>query len=349
MDAEGREFVVIGPHGAMTRWVFDIVDSLVSRCPGKITRMIDKSDAVNLMTAPQPVYLTYYPSPSLIDAIDRGFFNVLLVVEDPPDVAAYLQAALGLPFMEAIRSQTASAVANLTISQANVLHIDRASERSAGQTVARIADHLAPSLGMPSGWWQREQPGAINDVIDQATGGGGSASVEDVLAARGDHYAPPLRGRSAAATPDDLLAREVIDPLIGLSQRGATRPVVWPTAVFKFTGNPDGPAPQTADVTEIVRTIYYGPYFYLPPARYRVEAVLGFSEEIKDLPFVMEMHGSRWLTNAKIDRRRAGEYRGYFMLDHRESAATLEIRLRNDAGVPHGRLSLFELLFFVIR
>jgi hypothetical protein len=346
MNADGREFVVIGPHGLMANWVFGIVDSLVAYCPGRTTRTVDKCDTIDLMALPRPVYFANYPCPSLIDAIDSGLFDVLLVVEDPPDVTAYLQAALGLPFMEAIRSQTASAVANLAISQAaHVLLIDRSSERTAGQTVTRIATHLGQSFGLSLDDY------TIASVIEVATNGlGASASVEEVLAARGDHYTMPLRSRPVAeTTANDLLARDVIDPLIGLAQRGATRPVVWPTAVFKFSDNPNGPAPQTAEVTQLIRNIYYGPYFYLPSARYRVEAVLGFSEEIKDLPFVMEVHGSRWLANAKIDRRRAGDYRGYFMLDHRDSTATLEIRLRNDARGGHGHLSLFELLFFVIR
>lgn len=333
--------VVIGPHGLLTGWMFDIVARLAAHVPGRRIHRTDRFDNVDFLAEPRPICFTNYPSKSLIDAIDGGDVRVLVVIEDPIDVMLYLQRALGLPLMEAIRSQTASAVANLAIGRADhVRYLYRTSERTIGEIVADVTRHLHLTIN---------EAGAAQ-VIDAASSGlGPEAKLEDVLAARGEYYSPPLRDTSGISLdPAMLAASEVVTPMLAMARSDTTRPIVWPTSVFKFSDQPDAPPPQTVEIAGPVRDLYYGPYLFLPPARYRVEAILAFSDEIKDVPFVLEVHGATWLAKTRINERRAGNYRGYFMLDHHDPTATVEIRLRNEQGVQKGRLSLIELLFFYI-
>lgn len=331
--------VVVGPHSCLTEWVFEIVTRLASHYPDRPLHKTDRFDSVDFLASPRPICLTNYPSRSLLEAIEAGDVRVILVIEDPIDVVRYLQQALSLPAMEAIRAQTATAVANLAIGRAEHVHfLYRTTERRVGEIVMRIAQQLMLELS-------EELAEKIVSIVSYGLGYG--ALLEDVLAARGDHYLAPVRDTVDVSLEAAILtAAEIINPLLAMARNDTTRPIVWPTSVFIFKDRPDMPAPQTAEIAGPVRDLYYGPYFYLPPGRYRVEAILAFSDEIKDVPFVLELHGTAWLARAKIDQRRTGDYRGYFIFDHTDPTAAVEIRLRNEKGVVRGRLSLIELLFF---
>jgi len=331
--------LVIGPHSPLTEWVFEVVAHLAADFPERRVVRTDRFDTIDFLAEQRPICLANYPSKALLDAIDAGDARVFLAIEDPIDVALYLGRALNLPMMEAIRAQTATAVANLAIGRAQgVRYLSRTTEATVGQIIEGLAAHL----GLPV-----SDAAMARVVMTASIGLGAGAPLESVLAQRGRHYAPRARDRSGfAIAPEAMVAAEVIEPLLAMARGDTTRPIVWPTPVFTFRDDPLAPTPRTVEVSGPVRDLYYGPYLYLPPARYRVEAILAFSDEIKDVPFVLEVHGATWLARARIDQRGAGDYRGYFMLDHREPTATVEIRLRNERGVMAGRLSLIELLFF---
>lgn len=333
--------VVIGPHSCLTEWVFETCMRMAAHFPERPLYRTNRLDTVDFLAEPRPICLTNYPSRSFVDAIDAGDARVVLVIEDPIDVVIYLQKLLNLPVMEAVRSQTATAVANGAIGRAEqVYYLYRTTERTVGEIVRRLAQHLSLTFDAD----------IMDRLIEAASYGlGPDATLEQILAARDGHYIAPARDAPGVSLePAILTAREVIEPLIAFARNNTTRPVVWPTPVFTFKDRPDMPPPQTAEIAGPVRDLYYGPYFYLPPSRYRVEAILAFSDEIKDVPFVLELHGASWLARARIALRRAGDYRGYFIFDHVDAAAAVEIRLRNEQGVARGRLSLIELLFFNI-
>ena len=307
--------VIIGPHGPLTNWVFDIATRLALADPRRPVRKIDRNDGIEGLTYKRPIYLTNYPSPAVVAAIEAGDLSVIFVTEDPRDVLGWQSRALGLPMLESIRAQTASAVANRVVAQSDdVLMIDRLMARNGLSIVERIASALALPLSDD-----------VQSMIETGEGGD-TPGLEAILAARGDCYAPPYEtvpNQGFLRQDAAQIASSVLDPLIAMARGDAVRPVIWPTAVFTFSASPGGPVPPVADVAGPPRTIYYGPYFYLPPARYRVEAILNFSEDIQDLPFVLDIYGHTPLASARIERRRAGGYRGYFLFDHVDPSPTL--------------------------
>lgn len=334
--------VIIGPHCPMTNWVFDAVTELANTRDARPVLRIDRKDRICGLGVADPVFLTNYPSQSVIEAIDAGDLRVIIVIEDPRDVLRWQNKALGLPALESIRAQSASAVANLAVARADAVAIvDRSNSRRADS----VLDRIGSFLGLPTVDPER------SGLLAHSPEVGGAPAIEEVLAARGDHYAPPLAqsgGAGLLSVEAAALSSCIIDPMVAMARGDAVRPVVWPASVFTFSDRPGDPAPVVADIAGPPRSIYYGPYLYLPPARYRVEAIMTFSDEIQDVPFVLEVHGGHWLARARIERRRAGGYRGYFEFDHLDALPALEIRLRNEEGIDRGRLSLIELLFFAM-
>lgn len=329
--------VVIGPHCPLTEWVFGIVQSLsTAQSQRRDVRRIDRFDTVNFLQTPRLMLLANYPSSQIVDAIGRRDLRVVYVVEQPRLVTLHMTEMLRIPVMEAIRSQTASAVANLAIGRSgHTLVVAYDSERGDDAIVRAIAGHL--ELACPE------------ERI---------ASLAASRPARAERVPPPLtigpNEHTSAAEPSttfDVLsnaADEILSPMIAMARGDSVRPVVWPTPVFKFFDRPDELAPRGASIAGPARNLYYGPYLHLPPSRYRVETLLEFSDDIARVPFVLEVHGGAWIAKARIGEREAGGYRGYFDLEHRDATSTVEIRLRNESPVIEGRLTLFEVSFFAV-
>ncbi len=332
--------VIIGPHGLLAPWLFDVVARLVAYDPSRFILRLDRTDPIEFLTGPKPVVLTSYPSAQIVSAIADHDVGVIYAVEDPLDVSDFMCRALKLQPLEAITAQTSSAVANLAIGAApHVLYIERSTERNVVNIVQSIVRHLSLDL-------TNDQIDAVVTAVSRAAGP--QATLEEALAARGGDYARPVRGGGAVAFGEmDFVAVQAIEPLIAMARGSTVRPVVWPTAVFRFGDRPDQPPPRQADIGGPPRNLFYGPYLYLPPARYRAEISLGFSEEVGDIPFSLEFHSSGPLAHARIDKRRADDYRGHCLIDHVDCTASVEIRLRNTKGIKKGRLSLVELTFFV--
>lgn len=342
-DAAPFASIVLGAHGVYITWIFDVARRLAARAPGKCVTQIDRDDGIESAGQIHRIYLTNYPSTAAIDAIERCDLGVVAVIEDPADILAFQTSALSLTYLQSIRAQTTSAVANLAIGKSQTVTILSRDHAGPAKTIVKaLAQTLKVDLSQSE----------LDIVLNEVTNGRPNDCLEAVLLRQLANYLPPARQGVGDIQIDHLnLARSVLDPLQAMLRGSTIRPVSWPTPVFKFSDHPDAPPPEIVDVAGPARTLYYGPYFHLPPCRYRVEALLAFSEEIEDVPFVLEIYGERLdtlaLARARIERRKAGGYRGYFVFDHLDATQSLEIRLFVEQGVDKGKLALIELLFFV--
>ncbi|MEO1205112.1 MAG: hypothetical protein AAFV45_02160 [Pseudomonadota bacterium] len=300
---------------------------------------VDRQDEIDFSTPPRPIFLTYYPAPDLITAIDDHDASVLYVVEDPIDILRYQMRELNLSQIESIRAQTCSAVANPMIGRADrVRYVRRESRSPVSAVIEKIATHLKLPLA------DAEKPAVLDEL---SNGLGPDAILEDILAVAKGNYQPQARaGRTGLVDQIELCALQVMEPMIAMAFGDATRPIVWPTNVFKFADPIEQPEATMTDIGGPVRNIFYGPYFHLPPCRYRMEALIAFSEDVRDIPFRIEVVGNGLVTHARIENRRADNYRGYCEFTNTDPISTIEVRLRNDQFVEHGRLRLIEMAFF---
>jgi hypothetical protein len=322
--------VVIGPPNAFTTFAFDVAKIVLATQPSRSVRPVDRTDSISDLALARPVYLCNFPSLEIVDAIESGDLAVLFVDSDALRVTHPLRLPAGAPPHEAIRAQTASAIANLAIGRS-------AMATRLGWSATKSVAGYAKDVGR---WLSIAIPDEDIAGLCQSLGFSSDEAWSDTL----------FDQHSADAAPDAFtqeLTTLIVDPLFAMALGQASRPVVWPTEVFFSGDHLDHQAPKVADVTGPARVIYYGPYFHLPPAKYRVEAILAFSKHIEDVPFSLEIHGSYCLARVRIDPRAEGAYRGEFNLTHRVATDTLEIRLRIDQGAIEGQVSLSELRFFV--
>lgn len=333
--------VIIGPHGLVTAWVFRAVQAMTAGQPNRRVVAVDRSDLISFHAPPRPIFLTNYPAPDLINSIDDGDSNVVYAIEDPLDVLRFQTLELKLTPTESIRAQTSSAVANPAIGRAErVCYVRRDSDRPIGTIIETIAAHLDVQLA----------DDVKADIIDELSAGlGPSALLEEVLAVGDSRYIPPAR-RFGVRNLDqnDYSALQVLEPMIAMAMGDATRPILWPKEVFCVAAQTDPSELETAsaDAPDRSNFYFYGPYFHLPPARYRMEALIAFSKDTRNIPFSIEVVGAGILARARILNRRAYNYRGYCEFTNTDPITTLEVRMRDDRLVEQGQIRLLEMTFF---
>lgn len=330
---------VVGAHSTFSVWAFAIVNELAAAA-GRHVQKTDRFDRVDFNSVLRPVLLSHYPSNQIVDGIQSGDVCALFISEPPILSFDFLRHSVGVESIDALRSLTASAVANLAIGRSpHSFVIERSSERSIAAVVDLMAAHLELKVDAET----------RNAIAERASNGkGASCALADLLPI--DLLADWTPSGPIDGPPDGRpyarILQDILDPLMALARYGSVRPIAWPTEVFTFFDTRSSPPPLNPAIAGPSRNLFYGPYLHLPPARYRVEVSLVVSEGLSDIPFILEMHAGTWLARARIERTLPGRFQGYFHLDHFDATATVEIRLRNERNVERGQLTLVELLFF---
>lgn len=331
--------IVMGAHGAFADLTFTLIEEL-ARVAGKGTLRVDRFDAIDFSIDPQRILLCNYPSNQIVEAIAREDLKVLLLTEPSADTLRFMVRALAIEPLEAIRSQTASAVAYLAIGRSGSVE---QIERTKASSLLGLSQLLAGNLGLGLSLAQLLGP------AERLSGGlGCEANVESILAQRAERWgklSDTVGRRTETGRAWTEVCHDVLDGVLAMARFGSLRPIVWPTEVFTISAPRVPGRPADVLLAGPSRNVYYGPYFYLPPARYRVEVFIIFSAEATQVPFSIELHAGAWLSRATIDHWRPGQFRGAFQLVHSDATSSVEIRLRNLAEVTAGSLSLIEILF----
>lgn len=330
---------MLGAHGALADFAFPLIEqlALINGC-GSVR--VDRFDVIDFSANPKQIVLCNYPSNQIVAAIARDDLKVLLLLENATDTQKFMERALGIEPLEAIRSQSASAIANLALGRSsNVTFFERANDCSILQLIFNVLEGFDLTVAP-------DQCRALAEACSE--GLGADADIAGVLAKKSEawsfqpqHSADPNTGRSWSD-----VCRDVIDSTLAMARFGSARPIVWPTEVFSVASPPSVHGTSNVALPGKSRNIFFGPYFYLPPSSYRVEIFINFSDDVSSVPFSLEVHAGAWLSRATIDRWRPGLFRGAFDLAHTDATSTVEIRLRNLAEISRGTLSLVEVLFY---
>ena len=272
-----------------------------------------------LMAEPSNILVRGHQPTASLRHILKGTSKPLLVsVDDPRRGVWDLISRNGLDPAEAIR-QVASSCASLMpcipLPGALLLHAERD-----WPEIAIMAKTISDHFGAPL------EPGDLNDIATQV----GSHLGNDALEWEPDRLGEPVL----------TLANGALNAYLDYFLGSPFGQITWARELF-FTDDHQ-PATHPVDITGRVRALIYGPYFKLPPGKWRAEVVLGFSQEAADLNFLVDVKISdSVLSTTSIRPGRQGVFtlNLSFAIDE-DNEHAVEFRIMNERAAFEGRVML---------
>jgi hypothetical protein len=153
----GRDSIVLGSPSVLSTWVFELVREVCALIPERAAaRVVDRNDPVESHsgeTAPSLVYLSQFPSSSLLAKCGEGAAPILLLLDDPVDTVRYLRHLSRCSVIEALRQQTAATVSYAELRGHNRLLLVH---RLSGLPTRDIIDLILGHLGLELSAGQRD-------------------------------------------------------------------------------------------------------------------------------------------------------------------------------------------------
>jgi hypothetical protein len=340
MVGPAQDSIVLGSPSVLSTWVFELVREVCALIPERAaTRVVDRNDPVeshSRETAPSLVYLSQFPSSSLLAKCGEGAAPILLLLDDPVDAVRYLRHLSRCSVIEALRLQTAATVSYAQLrGHSRVLLFHRLAKLPTGDIIDLILSYLGLELS-----------GRQRDALRQnRVGSEPDAGLESSLQACVDGYERLEDARAQFTAKENAAIGGVLGPLIQMSFRDSAENIIWPIETFLSGDRPDTPASLVADLTGGARILYYGPYFYLPSGSWKARMTVGFSAGALRTPFSVEVYGGRLLAHATMVPEAKGVFHASFDFVHDDALQPVEVRVRTDRGAIEGRVALGNVEF----
>ncbi len=149
---------------------------------------------------------------------------------------------------------------------------------------------------------------------------------------------PQLTGQALALT------RQVLAPMLALATGAACGPIVLPLTCFYSGDQPGEQASPIMDTTGPARVLYYGPYFHLPPGRWRVDVQLFFPNDVPASMLAAEVLGSTKLARVEFRPTHGGLFQASMNLTVDRPEERIEFRLWLLSGTISGQLGLRQIV-----
>lgn len=169
--------------------------------------------------------------------------------------------------------------------------------------------------------------------------GAGAPVVEPPLDEAVDPPAPPGEV-SGDLTP--LLGTYLV-PLWRAAAAGRASPVAWPRESFLDGDVPGETLPALIEVAGRARIVAYGPYLPLPAGAWRARAWLGFSPDIRRLPFILEIDSGAGVSRGFFEAERGGIFTLDLDFQVADPLHPLEFRLITQDSALEGQAALIEV------
>lgn len=310
-------FLALGAPSQFSAWGFEAFKRLVgAAAPSIPMRYVDRFDEVAADSTGPTAMIGQFPSRSLTALLRTAPSRTVLFHASPATCVRYLMDAHACAFIDALRSNTASAALIADALEAGqALIVVQSSSTNAKALLDRIARHCGLSIE--------------------------KTKLDAIVAELGP--VPPIS--DADLSEEEIaIAEQVLGPAFAqLVDAAAELKVTWPYRVFLSGDRPNEAAGLVAEVVGASRVIYYGPYLHLKPGHWRARMTLGFSEDAKGLPFSVQAFGSRLLGEARVKPREAGIFAAEFVFEASEPEHPIEFRIMNTEGAIEGRLALAQV------
>jgi hypothetical protein len=248
----------------------------------------------------------YGPVMTETDLIPDRPRQTIVFLDTPANVMHELLAG-GCDPMEAARFMTATLAPLASIlREEKVLLLDRSSAEDLPAMQTAIAAYLSPVLPLP-------------------------AEAAPVGAAIGAGPVPSLVGQALSLT------RQMLVPLANIVTGAPHATIVWPLACFYAGDHPNELAPPIVDVVGPARSLYYGPYFYLPRGGWRADIQMFLTRNLPDTTFGVDVAAGTDLVRRKFRPADDGlcELSVPFVIERTEDRIELRIWLLRSAMEGH--------------
>ena len=343
MPRSAHDAIALGPPSVLSTWAFDLLREVCALVPDSAAiRAIDRQDILEPDGDRVPlVYLSHFPSPSLLAECGAGNAPILLCLDDPVDSVRYLQHGSNVSLVEALRLQTAAAASYAELrGNPRLLILHRLVDAPTGDLLDSILDHFG--LELPRERHQRLR-------LTRLGPNGRDSDLESSLQSCIGGYEPLDEAQAQFAPKEIAMIGGALSPLIQMSFSENAGPIVWPTEAFLSGDRPDTPASLVAELTGGARILYYGPYFYLPAGSWSARMMVGFSAGARRTPFSVEVVAGQLLARASMIPESKGIFHASFGFTHDDASQPVEIRVRTDRGAIEGRLAFGNVEFSLDR
>lgn len=336
--------LVVGGPSVLAAWAHALVReaAALANPPLEIRALDRQDDAEFLGTAdsgPDRLFISSFPSVSLIAKVAAGQVPTLALLDEPADCIRFFKQQSNWPMTEVLRAQTlAHTIDRALYDNSSVLTVHRGMDIEATELIDAILECLQIRLSGP----------ALSGLKERHTRNGQAKRLEDVLKVNVSEWAPLEDLPNLLSQEDASLVAQALAPLLHFAFEERPPRVIWPQKLFMFGDKPSEPPPVVIEVTGGARTILFGPYLFLPPGRYRVSFVIGFSEDASGVPFMVmavQQLGQTTIARARWTSPAGGIFEGSFEMTHVLSNEAIEIILRSDEGAIEGRMAMVQISF----
>jgi hypothetical protein len=331
MRKTARDVILVALPTAIGRWliartVFRLQQS------GKQVELVyvDRHDEVYRKSKQESqkkvtVFASYYPSRALLNYAAEFNINVVVGLTDATASVEDMCAVNQCSFLEALRACSASAA--LLTEFAGLENKNSVMFLTGAEQASDVDAKLTKAFGFPGG------ASTLNGTLDDA--------IFADLGENRQQYA------MISALPERNLeiARTSLGPLIRRLGDDRRSTISWPHDVFLSGDRPGSTADRISDITGPARVIYYGPYLHLPNGNWQVRLLIGFSNDIDDMTFSVELLTDEPLVSARLTPEKGGAYKAQFPLRFTQAEKPIEIRIRSEAGAIEGKIVLQSVDF----
>lgn len=314
--AEARSVVLLVTPGVVANWVVEAARVAALSAGGMPVMFADATTEIDASARPA-IYVSSYPSASLLALALAAPERTLMVVEPALAVIGHLRQRAGCSLQEAIRFASASAA-----------HLMAAAESG------RLPILSAAAL---------DRTRLTREIVLLINGARAAEALNAQEVARLFPAVPD--GERAQAAGDEAATRVVLNVLSSIYTRltGAGSQdlsIIWPWQVFYSGDSQAQLASAIADMTGGARILYYGPYFHLPAGRWTARIMLAFSADAVGMPVSIGIYSDQTLGEVMVRVQGAGVFAATVPMAVHDPARPIELRVATREGAIEGWVAL---------
>lgn len=324
------DLVAVGYPSPLAGWAFPFLEKALRRiAPGLSVVRLDRFDTIPDLGRYRGgrLILSMFPNPAFAKACLETETRSLVFADDLVEAVRYNRATHGVPLHEALRPVSAGLVLAGPFARSRFGLIVRRELRGAPADILKMfLEHFELDVSDEAA-----------EKICQEIG------FEDVALSaslRRQSYQQP-----EVSDEDHHVIVQALGGLREHLERPAPGDVTWPRQCFLLGDKPNAIAPVAIDVTGRARIIFYGPYLHLPRGLWKARVLIGFSQDIRGMPFTIEAFSTELLGKARIFAAQGGIFEFEFEAKVTTPHEPIEVRIMNEEGAIEGHMGLVSISF----